>query len=72
MPIGERNSRANLRGDSNRGVIDSTHIGSVDVGYELGKAASVTLGFQRSQRSSNATSRDFFNTNMSLGLQYRF
>ena len=59
-------------GDSSRGVIDTTHIGSADVRYSLTKAASVSLGFQRSQRSSNTASRDFFNTNVSVGVQYRF
>ncbi len=59
-------------GDSNRGVVDTTHLGSVDLRYDLTRAASITLGFQRSQRSSNTASRDFFNTNTSFGVQYRF
>lgn len=59
-------------GDSNRGVADTTHQGTAEVRYQLTDAARLTLGFQRSQRSSNAAARDFFNTNTSLGLQYRF
>ena len=59
-------------GDSNRGVVDTTHQGSAELQYRLSDAAIVTLGVQRSQRISNASSRDFFNTNTSLGLQYRF
>lgn len=59
-------------GDSNRGVVDTTHQGSAELRYEVNQAAAITLGFQRSQRSSNAGARDFFNTNMSLGVQYRF
>lgn len=59
-------------GDSNRGVVDTTHQGSAELRYEMNRATAVTLGFQRSQRSSNVGTRDFFNTNTSLGLQYRF
>jgi hypothetical protein len=61
-----------IAGDSNRGVVDTTHQGSAELRYEMSQAAAMTLGFQRSQRSSNAGSRDFFNTNTSLSLQYRF
>lgn len=61
-----------IAGDSNRGVVDSTHQGTAEFRYEVTDAARLTLGFQRSQRSSNSTTRDFFNTNTSLGLQYRF
>jgi hypothetical protein len=53
-------------------VIDTTHQGSAELYYEVNQATAMTLGFQRSQRSSNAGTRDFFNTNTSLGLQYRF
>lgn len=59
-------------GDSNRGVVDTTHQGTAELRYEVNQAAAMTLGFQRSQRSSNAGTRDFFNTNMSLSLQYQF
>ena len=61
-----------IAGDSNRGVVDTTHQGSAELRYEVSQAAAMTLGFQRSQRSSNAGTRDFFNTNTSLSLQYRF
>ncbi|MCX5723685.1 MAG: outer membrane beta-barrel protein [Nitrospirae bacterium] len=59
-------------GDSNRGVVDTTHQGSAELRYEMNRATAVTLGFQRSQRSSNVGTRDFFNTNTSLGVQYQF
>ena len=59
-------------GDSNRGVVDSTHLGTADLRYQLSHAAMLILEFQRAQRSSTALDRDFFNTNMSLGIQYRF
>lgn len=68
----QKNFTSEIVGDSNRGVVDTTHQGSAEFRYELNPAAAVTLGFQRSQRSSNAASRDFSNTNTSLGLQYRF
>lgn len=61
-----------IAGDSNRGVADTTHQGSAELRYEMNQAAAITLGFQRSQRSSNVGTRDFFNTNTSLGIQYRF
>jgi len=59
-------------GDSNRGVVDTTHQGMAELSYRLSDAAIMTLGVQRSQRLSNMTAREFFNTNTSLGLQYRF
>ncbi len=59
-------------GDSNRGVIDSTHVGTADLRCQLSAAAAVILEFQRAQRTSTSATRDFFNTNTSLGIQYRF
>ncbi len=58
---------------SNQGVFDATHVVSAELRYQLSPAAAVTVGFQgASQWSSNAESRDFFNTNSSVGLQCRF
>lgn len=61
-----------IAGDSNRGVVDAMHQGSAEFQYRVSHAAIMTLGVQRSQRTSNVSSREFFNTNTSLGLQYRF
>ncbi len=61
-----------IAGDSNLGVVDTTHQGSAELRYEMNQAAAITMGFQRSQRSSNVGARDFFNTNTSLGVQYQF
>ncbi len=61
-----------LAGDSNRGVVDTTHQGGIDLFYQFTPAAALTVGFQRTQRSSSAATRDFYNTNTSLGVQYRF
>jgi hypothetical protein len=61
-----------LAGDSNNGVVDTTHQGTIELLYRLTPAAAVTVGYQRTQRSSNAATRDFFNNNASLGVQYQF
>lgn len=61
-----------IEGDQLRGDRDKLHQGTAEVHYDLSAAARITLGFQRTQRSSTMASRDFFNTNTSLGLQYRF
>lgn len=59
-------------GDPLQGDADTLHQGTAQVHYDLSAAARLTLGFQRTQRSSTVSSRDFFNTNTSLGLLYRF
>jgi hypothetical protein len=61
-----------IAGDPLHGAVDNLHQGTVEVHYDLSPAARVTLGYQRTQRSSNVGSRDFFNDNTSLGLKYRF
>jgi opacity protein-like surface antigen len=59
-------------GDPFRGTMDNLHQGTAEVHYNLSAAARFTVGFQRTQRSSSLAVRDFFNTNTSLALQYRF
>jgi hypothetical protein len=61
-----------IAGDSNRGVIDTTHQGNAEFLYRFTAAAAATLGFQHTQRTSNAAARSFNDTNTSLGIQYRF
>ena len=63
---------SDILGDPQRGDVDNLHQGTAEVHYDLTAAARVTLGFQRTQRSSNIGTRDFLNTNTSLGLQYRY
>jgi len=46
------------------------HQGTAEVHYDLSLAARITLGYQRTQRSSNVSTRDFLNNNASLGMQY--
>ncbi|MBI5777451.1 MAG: hypothetical protein HY444_08675 [Nitrospirae bacterium] len=59
-------------GDLNRGLIDVTHQGTAEFSYRFTAAATATLGFQHTQRTSNASVRGFNDTNTSLGIQYRF
>ncbi|MBA5866685.1 MAG: hypothetical protein GDA67_08355 [Nitrospira sp. CR1.3] len=63
---------SDIVGDPLQGNVDDLHQGTAELHYDLSAAARVTLGFQRTQRSSTVAVRDFFNTNASLGLQYRF
>lgn len=63
---------SDIVGDPLRGDVDNLHQGTAEFHYDLSSAARITLGFQRTQRSSSMAARDFFNTNTSLGLQYRF
>jgi len=59
-------------GDPLLGNVDHLHQGTAELHYDVSPAARVTLGFQRTQRNSSASSRDFVNTNTSLGLRYVF
>ncbi len=63
---------SDLVGDTHLGRHDDTHQGTAELAYRLTAAATVTLGFQRTQRTSTHVSKDFFDTNTSLGVQYRF
>lgn len=61
-----------IAGDPLLGNTDQVHQGTAELHYLLSPVARVTLGFQRTQRTSSASARDFFNTNTSLGLRYLF
>jgi hypothetical protein len=61
-----------ITGDPLLGNTDHLHQGTAELHYAVSPVARVTLGFQRTQRSSSASARDFFNTNTSLGLRYVF
>ena len=61
-----------IPGDPLLGNTDQLHQGTAELHYDVSPLARVTLGFQRTQRSSSVSSRDFFNTNMSLGVRYFF
>jgi hypothetical protein len=68
----QKHFTTDIPGDPLRGDVDHLHQGTVEVHYEVSSAARVTLGYQRTQRSSDVASRAFFNDNASLGVQYRF
>ena len=61
-----------IAGDPLQGDLDQLHQGTAELHYDFSLAMRLTLGFQRTQRTSNLASRDFFNTNGSIGVQYRF
>jgi hypothetical protein len=61
-----------IAGDPLQGDIDHLHQGTAELHYEVSPVARVTVGFQRTQRTSAVSSRDFFNTNTSLGFRYYF
>jgi hypothetical protein len=59
-------------GDTHMGRQDTTNQGLAELKYELTHASDANLSFQRTQRSSTNVSRDFNDTIVSLGVQYRF
>jgi hypothetical protein len=61
-----------LTGDTHLNRHDDTHQGTAELSYGLTQATTITLGFQRTQRTSTLVARDFFDTNTSVGVQYRF
>jgi hypothetical protein len=63
---------SDLAGDTHLGRRDNTHQGTAEVRYAFNDTMTLTLGFQRTQRTSNVVIQDFNDTNTSLGIQYRF
>lgn len=63
---------SDLVGDTHLNRHDDTHQGAAELRYFVSSAASVTLGFQRTQRSSTNESRTFQETQTWIGGQYRF
>lgn len=63
---------SDLAGDTHLGRRDTTHQGTAELRYTLSDTTSVTLGVQRTQRTSNVPIKDFHDTNTSLGIQRRF
>lgn len=61
-----------LAGDTHLGRQDTTHQGTAELRYALSEPMSISLGLQRTQRTSNVTTKDFNDTNTSLGVRYRF
>ena len=63
---------SNLVGDTHLDRMDQTHQGQVELGYRFTSSWTGTLGFQRTQRSSTNVLRDFNDSIVSLGAEYRF
>ena len=63
---------SSIVGDPYNGTSDALHQGTVEVHYDLSDRARLTVGYQRTQRHSSLSSREFFNDNTSVGLEYRF
>jgi hypothetical protein len=61
-----------LAGDPNRGRVDYTHQGIAELRYQLTRATLVTLGYQKTERSSNRATAGFNTTNVSAGVRYAF
>jgi hypothetical protein len=67
-----KNFTSGIPGDPNMGRLDQTNQGLAELGYTLTPASQLTLSFQRTQRTSTATLRDFNNTIVSIAGDYRF
>lgn len=61
-----------LAGDSHVDRRDSTHQGLAEIRYHVTPVAMVTFGFQHTQRASTNALRNFNDTIVSIGGQYRF
>ncbi len=61
-----------LIGDTHLGRHDDTHQGGVEFRYRVTPATLLTLGVQRTQRTSTVSTRSFDDTQAWLGVQYRF
>lgn len=61
-----------LIGDTHLDRQDFTHQGRAELRYQLTARAAAMLGFQRTQRSSTNTLREFNDTIVSIGAEYRF
>ena len=61
-----------VAGDSHVDRRDSTHQGLAEIRYHVTPVAMVTLGFQHTQRASTNALRNFNDTIVSIGGEYRF
>lgn len=61
-----------LAGDTHVGRFDSTHQGIAELRYHMSAAATVMLSFQYGKRTSTNALRDFQDSILSIGGQYRF
>ncbi|HEU4505238.1 MAG TPA: outer membrane beta-barrel protein [Nitrospira sp.] len=68
----QKNFTSGITGDTHQGRQDETHQGRAELRYQFAEKAAATLGYQRTQRSSNQASRDFHDNIFSIGGEYRF
>ena len=61
-----------VTGDTHQGRQDVTHQGRAELRYQFVQNLSGTLGYQRTQRSSNQALRDFHDNIFSIAGEYRF
>ncbi|MCI0624191.1 MAG: hypothetical protein L0387_21525 [Acidobacteria bacterium] len=59
-------------GDTHFGRLDQTHQGLAELAYRLPSACALSLGFQRTQRSSTFALRGFHDTIVYVGIRYAF
>lgn len=67
-----KNFTSDLVGDTHLGRQDTLHQGLIELGYRPKDALSFTISYQRTQRSSSNSLRDFNDTIYSIGGEYRF
>jgi hypothetical protein len=63
---------SDLPGDSHVGRQDRTHQGRAELRYHISSRVSANLSFQQTQRSSTNALRDFNDSIVSIGGEYRF
>lgn len=61
-----------IAGDPHVGRIDQTHQGWIELSYQLTIRATLTAGFQRTQRTSTNIDRNFQDSIFSVGVLYQF
>ncbi len=67
-----KNFTSGIPGDTHMGRLDQTNQGLAELSYLLTPASQVTLRFQRTQRTSTNALRDFNDSIISIGGDYRF
>lgn len=61
-----------IAGDAHLNRFDSTHQGIAEFRYRLAPAATMTLAYQYGKRTSTNVLRDFNDSIVSIGAEYRF
>ena len=61
-----------IAGDTHLNRFDSTHQGIAELRYRLSPVAIITLAYQYGKRTSTTVLRDFSDSIVSIGVEYRF